>query len=85
MFATKPDLPTPVKKIVVPERDAARRVCVNLRVWEKFRLLKKKLRWICCDLKRLVRVCSLIWGFWWWWWWWCWVSAVIWGKDPILI
>lgn len=48
--ATKPDLPTPEKKIVPRQ---LRRVWVKARVWERSRLRKKKLRWSCWDLKRL--------------------------------
>ena len=55
--ATKPDLPTPEKKMVPGE---LRRVAVNLSVWERSRFWKKKLRWFCWDLKRLRSVDSLI-------------------------
>lgn len=57
---TKPDLPTPVKKIVPLQFN---RVWVKVRVWERFRFWKKWLRYFCWDLKRWrrsvgsIRVC----------------------------
>lgn len=58
LWATKPDLPTPEKKTVAPAEDWRRRVRVKDRVWERSRCWKKKLRWLCWDLKRLRRVVS---------------------------
>ena len=44
LLATKPDLPTPEKKMV-PEEE--RRVRVKARVCGRERFWKKKLRWLC--------------------------------------
>lgn len=58
LWATKPDLPTPVKKTVPAASRSAR---VNARVWEWSIRSKKKLRWFCCDLKRSFRMVSSMW------------------------
>lgn len=57
LLATKPDLPTPEKKMVPEDW---RRVRVKARVWERSRCWKKKLRWLCWDLNRFRRVVSSI-------------------------
>lgn len=41
LLATKPDLPTPVKKMVPPPAAELRRVWVKDKVWERSRCLKK--------------------------------------------
>lgn len=47
---TKPDLPTPVMKIVPVE---FKRVCVNTWACERSSLSKKLLRYFCWELKRV--------------------------------
>lgn len=54
-WETKPDLPTPEKKMVPRE---FRRVWVKVRVWERSRFWKKWLRYFCWDLKRVSRCVS---------------------------